>query len=96
MHILLAPKEIYYIKKEIQNTHIEGSFHTFARKNLSFSGHSQKTKGLANNFDKKKHEEAPAVAEKTTKISPFNIPNRAPARREKNIVPGIINVCMNM
>ena len=70
--------------------------HTSAWKNLNLSGHNQETKGLPINFDKKKQDDAPAVALKTTKRSPWKTPNRAPANKDMKIVPGIMNVCMKM
>lgn len=69
---------------------------TSAWKNLNFSGHNQLTKGLPINLDKKKHEQAPAVALKTTKKRPLTTPKRAPASKDIKIVPGIIKVCMKM
>ncbi|KAJ0869087.1 hypothetical protein HanRHA438_Chr11g0485341 [Helianthus annuus] len=51
--------------------------------------------GLPINFDRKKQHDAPAVALKTTKKIPFT-PKRAPASNDMKMVPGIINVCMNM
>jgi uncharacterized protein with NAD-binding domain and iron-sulfur cluster len=65
-------------------------------KNLNFSGHNQLTKGLPINFDKRKQDDAPAVALKTTKRRPLITPKRAPASKDMKIVPGIINVCMKM
>lgn len=69
---------------------------TSAWKNLNFSGHNQLTKGLPINLDKKKQEDAPAVALKTTKRRPLTTPKRAPASKDIKIVPGIIKVCMKM
>lgn len=69
---------------------------TSAWKNLNLSGHNQLTKGLPINLDKKKQEDAPAVALKTTRKMPLTTPNKAPASNDMKIVPGIINVCMNM
>lgn len=69
---------------------------TSAWKNLNFSGHNQETIGLPINLDKKKHEDAPAVALKTTNIMPRTTPKRAPAKSDMKIVPGIINVCIKM
>lgn len=70
--------------------------YTSAWKNLNFSGHNQLTKGLPINLDKKKQDDAPAVAFKTTKRRPLITPKRAPASKDMKIVPGIINVCMKM
>lgn len=69
---------------------------TSAWKTLNFSGHNQFTIGLPINLDKKKQEEAPAVAFKTTKNSPLTTPKRAPASSDMKIVPGIIKVCMKI
>lgn len=52
--------------------------------------------GLPINLDKKKHEDAPAVALKTTKKRPLTTPKRAPASNDMKIVPGIIKVCMKI
>lgn len=65
-------------------------------KNLNLSGHNQVTIGLPINLDKKKHEEAPAVALKTTNIIPLTTPKSAPANNDMKIVPGIINVCIKI
>lgn len=70
--------------------------HTSPWKNLNFSGHNQLTKGLPINLDKKKHEDAPAVALKTTRKRPLMTPKRAPASKDMKIVPGIMKVCMKM
>ena len=48
------------------------------------------------NLDIKKQQAAPEVAEKMTKRTPLYTPNKAPANNEKNIVPGIMKVCMNI
>jgi hypothetical protein len=69
---------------------------TSAWKNLNFSGHNQVTIGLPINLDKRKHEDAPAVALKTTNIIPLTTPKRAPANNDMKIVPGIINVCIKI
>ncbi|CAN0890146.1 hypothetical protein LINGRAHAP2_LOCUS16280 [Linum grandiflorum] len=47
-------------------------------------------------LDRKKQEDAPAVASKTTKKMPLITPNRAPASNDMQIVPGIMKVCMKM
>lgn len=52
--------------------------------------------GLPISFDRKKQDEAPAVELNTTKKMPLITPKRAPASNDMKIVPGIINVCMNM
>jgi len=54
------------------------------------------TKGLPINLDKKKQEDAPAVALKTTNSIPRTTPKSAPAKRDMKIVPGIMKVCMKM
>lgn len=69
---------------------------TSAWKNLNLSGHNHVTIGLPINLDKKKHEDAPAVALKTTNIIPLTTPKRAPANNDIKIVPGIINVCIKI
>jgi hypothetical protein len=47
-------------------------------------------------LDKKKQEDAPAVALKTTKKIPLTTPKRAPASNDMKSVPGIIKVCMKI
>src|ERR1044072_6020119 len=54
---------------------------TSAWKNLNLSGHNQETKGLPINLDKKKHEDAPAVALKTTNIIPRTTPKKSPIQQ---------------
>lgn len=81
---------MWTIKKRREGTH------TSAWKYLNFSGHNQLTKGLPINLDKKKHEQAPAVALNTTKKTPLTLPKSAPASKDMKIVPGIIKVCMKM
>ena len=65
-------------------------------KYLSFSGHNQLTKGLPISLETKQQDDPPAVAVKTTKMPPLITPKRAPASKDMNIVPGIMNVCMKM
>lgn len=60
------------------------------------SGHREITSGLPISFDRKKQEDAPAVAAKTTRATPLGTPKRAPARRDMKMVPGIMKVCMKM
>ena len=69
---------------------------TSARKNLICWGHNQRAIGVPNDLDIKKQQVAPEVAEKMTKRTPLYTPNKAPANNEKNIVPGIMKVCMNI
>lgn len=69
---------------------------TWAWKKFSLSGQREKTRGRPISLDKKKQEDAPAVAAKTTRATPLNTPKRDPASSDMNMVPGIIKVCMKM
>lgn len=69
---------------------------TCAWKNVNLSGHREKTSGRPIILDKKKQEDAPAVAVNTTRATPLKIPKRAPASNDMKTVPGIIKVCMKM
>lgn len=72
------------------------SVSTSVWKNFNLSGHIQLTKGRPTNFERKQQDEAPDVAEKTIRTIPFATPKSAPASNDKNMVPGIMNVCMKM
>jgi hypothetical protein len=60
------------------------------------SGQREKRRGRPISFDRKKHEEAPAVAVNTTSATPLKTPKSAPASNDINTVPGIMKVCMNI
>lgn len=69
---------------------------TWSRKKVSFPGQREKTRGRPINLDKKKQDDAPAVAANTTKATPLKTPKRDPASSDMKTVPGIIKVCMKM
>lgn len=69
---------------------------TSALKNWSLPGHIHKASGRPTSLDRKKQQDAPALALKMTTIMPRMGPNSEPARSDITIVPGIMNVCMKM